>query len=603
MTAARILIVEDERIVAEDLRLTLIQLGYDIAGSTGTGEDAVRLARETNPDLVLMDIFLAGEMNGLTATEEIRKFSKVPVVYLTAFADAAIMEKAKVTQPYGYILKPYQERELNTIIEISLYKYSLDRQLKENEEKYRRIVETANEGIWGIDAEGKTTLVNQRMANLIGRSLDEITGHRIVDFIFPGDLPIFSRELEGQRAGKLGSYDLRMLNPDSTVRWMHISATPVYDERGAFSGSFSMLTDITDRVMAEEKLRHINEELEMRVQERTASLDHQVQFLQQLIDTIPSPVYYKDNDLRYMGCNKTFESYFGLSRNAIIGKTADIILASELAAPISSKDRYLISHQGIQVYQIKFPHQDSSIRDMIIRQATFSDGKIKTRGIIGVMVDISERVRVEEALSESEKRFRAVVQDQSELIYRFRLDRRILFANKAFLDYFALEEKGTIGYIFRLPVHPDDQHVLDAHFASLTPDHPIGLIEYRCIMSDGAVVWQQWSNRAFFDAAGNITEYQSVGRDITRNKEIEEQQRTLYRQIEQNLQQFATLNDHIRNPLTVIMMLAGLCDDEHSRKIVERSQEIQFILDRMDKGYLESEKIRMFLRKHYNIEG
>jgi PAS domain S-box-containing protein len=219
------------------------------------------------------------------------------------------------------------------------------------------------------------------------------------------------------------------------------------------------------------------------------------------------------------------------------------------------------------------------------------------------MMDISDRVRAEEALMESEKRFRAVVQDQSELICRFRLDRTILFANMAFLEYFGLDEKETIGYIFRLPVHPDDQSAVEAHFASLTPDHPVGLIEHRCILNNGTVVWQQWSDRASFDSAGNVTEYLSVGRDITLKKENEEQQHKLYRQIEQNLQQFATLNDHIRNPLSVIVMLAGLEEDEKSRKIIEKAREIDSILERMHKGYIESEKVRRFLRKHYNIEG
>jgi PAS domain S-box-containing protein len=603
MTAARILIVEDERIVAEDLRLTLVQLGFEIAGSTDTGEEAVRLAREVHPDLILMDIFLAGKINGITAAQEIQKFSEVPIVYLTAFADTVIMEKAKVTQPYGYILKPYQERELHTIIEISLYKHQLDRHLKESEEKYRRIVETANEGIWSIDTGGKTTLANRQMGALIGHSADEITGRQITDFIFPDDLPAFTREIDERRTGKQGNYDLRLLHKDGSVRWVHVSATPVYDQSGAFSGSFSMFTDITGRVMAEEKLRQMNEELEMRVRERTASLDHHVQFLQQLIDTIPSPVYYKDGDFRYMGCNKTFESYIGLSRNAIIGKTEDDVLPSDLAVLTRSKDAYLISHQGVQVYQVKFPHQDKSIRDMIIKKATFSEGSGGKRGILGVMMDISERVRAEQALTESEKRYRAVVQDQSEMICRFRMDRRILFANKAFLDYFNLDEKETIGYIFRLPVHPDDQPAEDAYFASLVPDHPLGIIEHRCIKNDGTVVWQQWSNRAFFDTAGNVTEYQSVGRDITQKKESEEQRHRLYRQIEQNLQQFATLNDHIRNPLAVIMMLAGLEENATSQKIVKQSQEIKRILEHLDQGYIKSEKIRAFLRTHYNIEG
>jgi len=603
MTAARILIVEDERIVAEDLRLTLLQLGYEVAGSVASGEEAIPLARERFPDLILMDIFLAGKMDGITTTGEIRKFSAVPVIYLTAFADTTIMDKAKITEPYGYILKPYQERELHTIIEIALYKYRLDRQLRESEEKFRRIVETANEGIWGIDAAGKTTLVNGQMAVMLGLSTDELSGHAASEFVYPPDLPVFQKEQESRRSGKQGSYDLRFAHRDGSVRWVHVSASPVYDEEGSFSGAFSMHTDITDRVAAEEKLQRMNEDLEERVRERTESLDHQVHFLQQLIDTIPSPVYYKDRNLRYTGCNRTFESYLGLSRDTIIGKTGEEILPPDLVTLTRLKDQYLISHQGIQVYQIKFPHQDTTVREIIVKKATFSDSGGEIQGIIGVWMDISDRVRAEEALVESEKRFRAVVQDQSELIYRFRVDRRVLFANKAFLEYFSLDEKKTVGYIFRLPVYPDDQREVDAHFASLVPDHPVGLIEYRCRMGDGSVAWQQWSDRAFFDTAGNVTEYQSVGRDITRKKEIEEQQRRAYRQIEQNLQKFATLNDHIRNPLAVIVMLAGLEENENAQKIIEKSREIDQILTRMHEGYLDSENVRAFLRKHYGIEG
>jgi PAS domain S-box-containing protein len=603
MAAARILIVEDDGNVVEDLRSTLLQLGYEIAGSTAIGEEAVRLAREVHPDLVLMDLSLAGNMNGIAATEEIRKFSKVPVMYMASSADMAIMEQARATWPAGYILKPFQKGELQPNIEITLNNYFLNRQLGESEEKFRRIVETANESIWSIDANGIITFANHRIAALIGRPVEEIAGHPITDFIFPEDLPKFTREEEKRRIGKKGNYDLRLLLANGSYRWTHVSATPVCDDHGSYLGSFSILTDITYRVMIEKILQIMNKDLETRVSERTASLDQQVAFLQQLIDTIPSPVYYKDCDLRYMGCNRTFENYLGLSKDDIVGKTEKDVLPGDLAGLTRMKDTYLISHHGVQVYQIKFPHHDKSIRDMLVKKATFNDSTGKTMGIIGVMMDISDRVRAEEALMESEKRFRAVVQDQSELICRFRLDRTILFANMAFLEYFGLDEKETIGYIFRLPVHPDDQCAVEAHFASLTPDHPVGLIEHRCIINNGTVVWQQWSNRAAFDTAGNVTEYLSVGRDITLKKENEEQQRKLYRQIEQNLQQFATLNDHIRNPLSVIVMLAGLEEDEKSRKIIEKAREIDSILERMHKGYIESEKVRRFLRKHYNIEG
>ncbi|OPX64451.1 PAS domain S-box protein [Methanoregula sp. PtaB.Bin085] len=476
MTAARILIIEDERIVAEDLRFTLEQLGYTVAGSVATGEEAVEQAKTLAPDIILMDIFLAGTMDGIAAAETIRASADIPVIFLTAFVDPKIMEKAKITQPYGYILKPYEERELHTVIEIALYKHSADRQL-----------------------------------------------------------------------------------------------------------------------------RTMNEELERRVLERTVALNDQVRFLQQLIDTIPSPVFYKDRSMKYLGCNRVFESYVGLPKDAIIGKTVDEILPPDIARLTHEKDEYLLSHEGIQVYQLRFPHPDKSVRDMLMRKATFGGNGTVPAGIIGVMVDITDRIRMEEALRESEKRFRAVVQDQSELIYRFRVDRVVLFANRAFLEFFRREEKDTVGYIYRLPVHPEDADAVAAHFASLVPARPSGMIEYRCLGPGGKVLWLQWNNRAFFDSSGNVTEYQSVGRDITRKKEIEEEQQRSYRQIEENLQQFATLNDHIRNPLSVIAMIAGLKDDTESRRITEKVREIDEILGRLHKGYVESEKVRMFLRIHYDI--
>jgi PAS domain S-box-containing protein len=476
MTPARILITEDERIVAEDLRLTLEQLGYEVVGSVATGEEAVELVKKVVPDLILMDIFLAGTMDGIAAAETIRASSDIPVIFLTAFADPQIMEKAKITQPYGYILKPYQERELHTVIEIALYKHGVDRQLQQ-----------------------------------------------------------------------------------------------------------------------------MNTELEKRVRERTAALNAQVRFLQQMIDTIPSPVFYKDRSMKYLGCNKAFESYVGQPRASIIGKTVQEILPPDLARLSREKDEFLLRHEGIQVYQIRFPHADTSMREMLMRKATFGGNGHPVDGIIGVMTDITDRIRAEEALRESEKRFRAVVQDQSELIYRFRVDRVVLFANRAFLEFFGRDEKDTVGYIYRLPVHPDDRDAVAVHFASLVPANPSGSIEYRCTAPDGKVLWLQWNNRAFFDSSGNVTEYQSVGRDITRKKEIEEEQRRFYRQIEGNLQQFATLNDHIRNPLAVIAMIAGLRDDNDSHRITEKIREIDDILERLHQGYVESEKVRMFLRTHYDI--
>ena len=120
MTKALILVVEDEAIVAMDLRDRLTQLGYQVAGAVATGEEAIAKANELRPDLVLMDIHLRSTMDGITAADEIRRRSAIPVVYLTAHSDEATLQRAKVTEPFGYILKPFEDREIETTIEIAV---------------------------------------------------------------------------------------------------------------------------------------------------------------------------------------------------------------------------------------------------------------------------------------------------------------------------------------------------------------------------------------------------------------------------------------------------------------------------------------------------
>jgi PAS domain S-box-containing protein len=246
-------------------------------------------------------------------------------------------------------------------------------------------------------------------------------------------------------------------------------------------------------------------------------------------------------------------------------------------------------------------HADHTIRDVIFKRATFNDPHGNIGGLIGVMLDITDRIRAEEALRESERRFRGVVHDQTELIYRYRNDRTVLFANEAFLKYFYTTSKDPVGYIFRLHIHPDDEAKVMEHFNALTPQHPVASIEHRMIMPDGSVRWQQWNNRAFFDESGKVTEYQSVGRDITERKEIEQLQRESYQQIEKNLHQFAILNDHIRNPLSVIVLLTEMDAGSHCQQILEKSKEIDRIINQLDRGWLESEKIHQFLKKYYDI--
>lgn len=135
MNNLSILIVEDEGIIAEDLARKVRQLGYDVAGTTATGEEAVKLARQLRPSLVLMDIRLAGEMDGIEAAQEIHRQCDLPVLFLTAHSDAGTVERARQTGAFGYILKPFDNRDLRIQTEMALYKHAAERQLRVSKEQ------------------------------------------------------------------------------------------------------------------------------------------------------------------------------------------------------------------------------------------------------------------------------------------------------------------------------------------------------------------------------------------------------------------------------------------------------------------------------------
>ncbi len=141
MSKLNVLIVEDESIVAKDIQHSLKKLGYNVLGICSTGEEAIKLAEELTPDLVLMDIMLKGEMNGIEAATAIREANHIPVIFLTAYADENTLSKAKVSEPFGYIIKPFKEIDLHTAIEMAVYKHEKERSLKKERDFLYSIVE------------------------------------------------------------------------------------------------------------------------------------------------------------------------------------------------------------------------------------------------------------------------------------------------------------------------------------------------------------------------------------------------------------------------------------------------------------------------------
>jgi PAS domain S-box-containing protein len=183
MSRVRILVVEDESIVALDIQDRLEALGYEVPATVGTGEQAIQQAGSLRPDLVLMDIQLHGAMDGVEAADRIRELYQIPVIYLTANADHPTVQRAKVTEPFGFVIKPFDERELHTTIEVGLYKHLTQQKLQESEERYRLLVELSPEAVI-VQSDGRIAYANPAASELFGAPCSKaLVGRSLANFV------------------------------------------------------------------------------------------------------------------------------------------------------------------------------------------------------------------------------------------------------------------------------------------------------------------------------------------------------------------------------------------------------------------------------------
>ena len=262
MSKIKVLVVEDERIVAKDIQNTLKNLGYEVPAIASTGEEAIKKTGELRPDIILMDIVLKGEIDGIDAASKIKAKFKTPIIYLTAYEDEETLDRAKITEPLGYILKPFEERDLHTTLEMALYKHSMESKLYESEERYRTLVESSPDGI-AIEADKKIIFVNHAAAKLTGETdTKKLLGRSIVDFIEPERLESFKEKIKKANSNRssLPFVEEQFIKKDGTVFHAEVAMLPfVHEGRIALQ---IILRDITERKKAEEELKKTYSELQ-----------------------------------------------------------------------------------------------------------------------------------------------------------------------------------------------------------------------------------------------------------------------------------------------------------------------------------------------------
>jgi PAS domain S-box-containing protein len=498
--------------------------------------------------------------------------------------------------------------------------------LRESEEKYRRIVDTAEEGIWLLDDHFRITYTNRRMAEMLGYSPEEMIGKEIRIFMPAEELADHGLRTKQQREGACAHFERRFMRKNGSILYTAVSVTPVKDADGNFLGSFAMYSDITERKQAEELLRVSEERFREQYQNtplaifmwqhrdgdfilvdcnkaaktitggrandfigKTASEMYETRpeilseirhaFSQQtgiskelisehflpgrlisttatcippnfimvhmeditdrkkaedalrqsearyrnLVETSPDVIWEMDVQGNFTYVSPQCTERMGYSPADLIGKPMISLIPEEHRSRVRDLFMACVAGKDISRYfEMPVEYRDGHRRIVEIRPSPLLDDNGKIRGLSGIALNVTERKRMEEALRESEERYRNVVEDQTEFISRFLPDGTHVFVNDAYCRYFGKTHDEIIGHRFVPNIPKEDQKIVREHFRSLTPENPVATVVHRIIMPDGLVRWQRWSDRAIFDTTGNIVEYQSVGRDFTENKQTEE---------------------------------------------------------------------------------
>jgi PAS domain S-box-containing protein len=409
MEKKSILIVEDEKIAALDLQETVQSLGYRVVGTVSSGEQAVAMVDTGVPDLILMDIRLAGEMSGIEAAERILAHHSVPIIYLTSFADPEMVERAKKTRPYGYIIKPYDERGIRTEIEIALYKFGLDQnfqkeyvnlaewvqkrteelaraneEIKESEAKFREIFNSANDAIHlhDVDEHGlpkKFIDVNDMACRMLQYSKDELIP------LSPLDLTTDFHSIPLDRIGELmttkGSviFETEHKRKDGSVVPVEVNAHIVSIQGRRMV--LSIIRDLSRRKHDEAALRSLSAEM------------------QTIIDNAPGMIWYKDTKNNFIRVNPAGARAFGLPVDRIIGKNAGELFP-DLADQYYQDDLEVI-RSGKPKLGIVEQMTSASGETLWVQsdKVPIIDEKGMVTGLLVFVVDVTDRKIAQDALA------------------------------------------------------------------------------------------------------------------------------------------------------------------------------------------------------------
>ena len=444
MAKAKILVVEDERIVANDLRMRLEKLDYSVPGIASSGEEAIQLAGEHRPDLVMMDITLKGEIDGVEAADSIHHQFGIPVVYLTAHADEFTLQRAKLTSPLGYILKPFEERELHATVEMALYKHQTDRKQRESERWLATTLMSIGDAVITTDPDCRITFMNPVAEELTGWGRHDAAGRDLTEVCIMVD------EATGEKAGNPATAVIRGGIPTSRMNHTTVvskdgkrtpidrTAAPIKDDQGNIIGAVLVLRDVAERRRAEQEMKEA------------------LSLLNATLESTADGILVVGHDGKVLRTNKKFWDLWRIP-DALAGRDDDEALLAHVMSQLKDPEMFVAGVKKL------YEQPDAESFDIL----EFKDGRYFERysqpqriggrviGRVWSFRDVTGRKKAEEDLRLQKAYFEQLFESSPEGIAIVDNENLVVAANKGFQSLFGYSVEELVGHGLHDLIVPD----------------------------------------------------------------------------------------------------------------------------------------------------
>ncbi len=498
MSKTRIFVVEDEVIVARDIMQQLGELGYEAIGTCTRGEEALVQVERLRPGLVLMDIQLAGAMDGIATAKLIRERFALPVVFLTAFAETETLNRAKLSEPFGYILKPFDERELRTVIEIALFKHQSDLNLRASEERFRSLIETSLDAVMLTGPDGRIIDANAAACAMFRLPVEELRQRGRPGLVDAADPRLAAALAERSRTGRFRG-EITMVRGDGEKFPAEISSVVFRGSDGEIRNSL-VIRDVTEQRRAE---------VLMRLQGAALS-------------AAANAIVITNRQGVIEWANQAFTDLTGFDLGEVVGRVPGDLIKSGVHGEDYYQEMWATILAG-KVWHREIVNRNKAgqqyYEEMTITPVRDVRGEISH--FIAIKQDISERKRVLEALRQSEERYRLLFDHNPVPMWLYDAETlHFVAVNETAVRNYGYTEEEFLGMSIG-QIRPEEDLERFIESVRATRDEPLTVSEWRHRRKDGTILHVEVMSRplVFNGRPSRLV----MAADITEKKQLQEQ--------------------------------------------------------------------------------